>query len=248
MSKKILNHPDKEEVIEMLNNGESVRGIEAKLKEKYPNNKNLWLSSVTLQKFRKENLQLEGKVLRDIQEAGRTQQQIIEEQEKQKALEASDAYKKKIREIADSKLDVARKILQLDAVIESRMEYWFNAVASGEETAIKGDKELRQFMDRQMALLAQYKKFVEGLADKTVDYNVNITVMNEQISIIQDVIRECIASFSSEQAIMFMEKLNKRLSNTSYRPNALPEPISLEELQEAEFEIVDGETADDKIL
>jgi len=241
MSKKILKHPDKEEIIELLNNGESVRGVEAKLKEKYPNNKNLWLSSVTLQKFRKEHLQLEGKVLKDIQEAGRTQKQILEEQVRQKQLESSDAYNRKIQEIANAKLDVARRILELDKLIETRMEYWFNAVASGEESAAKGDKELRQFMDRQMNLLAQYKKFVEGLADKTVEHNVNITVFNDQIAILRDVIRECIAEFEPEKAMLFLEKLNHRMANTNYRPQGLPEPVKLEELHEAEFELVEGQ-------
>lgn len=233
-----MKHKDKEEIIERLNNGESVRGMESWLKEKYPNNKDCWLSSVTLQKFRKDNLQLDGKVLKDIQEAGRSQQQKLEKQENQKALESTNAYNKKLHEVVDSKLDVQRKIMQLDSIIESRMEYWFNAVASGEESASKGDKELRQFMDRQMNLLAQYKKFVEGLADKTIDYNINIKVMDEQIGIIRDVIRECMASFSPEQAMLFMEKLNKRISNTSYRPQELAVPIKLEDLQEAEFELL----------
>jgi len=101
-------------------------------------------------------------------------------------------------------------------------------------------------MDRQMALLAQYKKFVEGLADKTVDYNVNIKVMDEQITIIRDVIRECIASFAPEQAMLFMDKLNKRLSNTSYRPHELSDPVRLEDLQEAEFELLGDGTSDDQ--
>lgn len=238
MSKKILRHPDKETIIEMLNNGESVRGIEDKLKKKYPNNKTLWLSSVTLQHFRKNNLQLEGKVLKDIQEAGKAQQQQLEELDKQKQLENSDAYNKKINEIASTKLDVARKILQLDMVIESRMEYWFNAVASGNEQASKGDKELRQFMDRQMALLAQYKKFVEGLADKTIDHNINITVFNDQVAIIRDVIKECIAGFEPEIAALFMDRLNKKLALTSYRPQDAVEPVRLKDLQDVEYEII----------
>jgi len=77
MSKKIIKHVDKEEIIEQVTNGESVRGIASWLKNKYPNNKSLWLSSVTLQKFRKDKLQLEGKVLKDIQEAGRVHQQKL---------------------------------------------------------------------------------------------------------------------------------------------------------------------------
>ena len=133
------------------------------------------------------------------------------------------------------------------------MEYWFNAVASGEESASKGDKELRQFMDRQMNLLAQYKKFVEGMADKTIDYNVNITVMNDQITIIRDVIRECIAEMDPEQGMLFMEKLNSRMHALSYRPNngLIPAQVKLEDLQdipEAEVKslITETENQDDR--
>lgn len=239
MSKKILKHIDKEEIISKLTNGESVRAVEAWLKEKYSKNKNLWITAVTLQEFRKKNLQLEGKVLKDIQEVGKAQKQKEEEIEKQHQLQMSDAYKKKINEIVDAKLDVARKILELDTIIEDRMEYWFNAVKSGEESASKGDKELRQFMDRQMNLLAQYKKFVEGLADKTVDYNVSITVVNDQINLIRDVIRECIAELSPEQAMIFMDKLNKRMNELNYRPINVS-PVKLEDIQEAEIEPIES--------
>lgn len=98
-------------------------------------------------------------------------------------------------------------------------------------------------MDRQMTLLGQYKKFVEGLADKTVDHNINITVFNDQIAVIRDVIRECIADFEPERAMLFLEKLNQRMADTTYRPQGLPEPVKLEDLQEAEFEV---EGPDDK--
>jgi len=240
VSKKILSHPDKEDIIQMLTNGESTRSVEEKLKNKYPNDKGKHISWITLQNFRKEHLKLEGKVLQDIQDAAAVQKRQIEETMRQRQLEAVDAYKNKINEIADSKLDVARKILQLDAVIESRMEYWYNMVASGEETAAKGDNELRKFITQQMELLAQYKKFVEGMADKTIDHNININVMNDQIAVIREVIRECMAEFGPDKAMMFMERLNNKLNSMSYRPNLLAatEPVEIEELQEIEYEIL----------
>ena len=247
MSKKILNHPDKEDIIRMLTDGESVRNIEAKLKAKHPNNKSLWLSSVTLQKIRKDSLNLDGKVLKDIQEAAQIQKRQIEATIQQRQLQATDAYKKKISKIADSKLDVSRKIMELDAIIGSRMEYWYNIVASGEETAAKGDNELRKFMAQQMELLGQYKKFVEGMADKTIDHNINVTVMNDQIAIIRDTIRECMAEFGPDKAMLFMERLNKRFNSISYRPNNLTQaPVKIEDLHDVEFEITeDGEIIDE---
>ena len=239
MSRKIMKHPDREEIISKLTNGESIRSVESWLQNKYPNTKALWVTLPTLQEFRKTYLKLDGKVLKDLQETGKVQKQQVREFAVNQQLATSNAYQNKLMQITDSKLDVARRIVELDAIIGDRMQYWFDAVKSGEETAIKGDRELREFMDRQMNLLAQYKKFVEGLADKTVDYNVNITVVNDQINIIRDVIRECIAELSPEQAMLFMDRLNKKMGELNYRPiDTLP--VKLEDLQEVEIEQIEA--------
>lgn len=240
MSKKILKHPDKEEIIRRLNDGESIRKMNAWLKEKYPNNKALHLSTVTLQKFRKDNLQLDGKVLQDVQEAASVTKRAVEEQQRQAQLESTNAYQDKINEIADSHLDVARKILQLDTIIENRMEYWFNAISSGDSTPQQADKEMRQYIDRQMVLMQQYKKFVEGMADKTIEHNVNVTVMNEQIAVIRDVIREVMAEFDPDTALRFMSKVTQRLGSTEYDPDA-PGKVDEKALNAVEAEIIEGE-------
>ena len=240
MSKKIVNHIDSDYIITALGDGESVRSISAEITKRHPDDKSKHVSAVTLQKFRKEKMQLDGKVLKDIQEADKALKVIADQQEIQDKLEQSDAYRKKINEIAGTKLDVARKILQLDAVIEARMEYWFNMVATSQVDAASGDKELRQFMDRQMLLLGQYKKFVEGMADKTIDHNININVFNDQIVVVRDVIVECIADFDPERAALFMETLNSRLSVTDYTPQrSIPESVAINSAQEVGFEEID---------
>jgi len=237
MSKKILKHPDKESIIRMLNDGESIRKVAAWTKEKYPTNKGLHLSTVTIQKFRKDNLQLDGKVLKDIQEASVVQNRVIEEQQRQVQLESTNAYQDKINQIADTHLDVASKIMQLDTIIEDRMEYWFNVIKTGEADPKLADKEIRGYMDRQMALLQQYKKFIEGMADHTVEHNVNITVMNEQISMIRDVIRDIIGEFSPDLAMVFVEKINSKLNNLEYLPQ-VSDGVSDKELQAIEAQVL----------
>jgi len=237
---KILKHPEKEEIIKRLNDGQSIRAVAKWIKEKYPNNKKLQLSTVTLQSFRKKNLQLKGKVLKDIQEAAVVQQRAIEEQQRQAQLESTNAYQDKINNIADTHLDVANKILQLDSIIENRMEYWFNAISNGEASPEQADKQLRSYMDRQMAMLQQYKKFVEGMADKTVEHNVNITVMNEQIVVIRDVIRDVMLEFNPDIAMMFMEKLNKRLNGLEY--NSIP----AEEVNTTALNVIEAQVLSDE--
>ena len=242
MSKKILKHLDKEEIIRRLTNGESVRALETWLKEKYPNNKTMWVTSVTLQTFRKEKLNLEGKVLKDIQDVREVEHRKIEASMLQSQLEATNAYQDKISQIATTQLDVNTQIVQLNSVVESRIAHWYNMIASGEEMPGKADVELRKYIDQQVMILQQYKKLVEGMADKTVDYNVNVTVINDQISLIQNAIRDTMAELGPEQAMIFMDKLNSRLGKTYYRPtNQIAEPVNLKELQDIEFELSDEE-------
>jgi len=239
MSKKILKHQDKEEIIRLLTDGESVRDVEKHLKDKYPDDKGKHVSFVTLQSFRKQHLNLEGKVLRDIQEATSIDKQKVELMVQQRQIESSDAYKNKINAIASDHLDVQTQIIQLNAVVENRIEYWYNMIASGEELPAKADNELRKYVDQQINILHQYKKMVEGMADKTVDHNINVTVMNDQIGVIRDVIKETIAELGTEKAMIFMDRLNKRLSQTTYRPeNLRTESVDIRELQAMDAEIL----------
>jgi len=241
---KILKHPLSEEIIARLNTGESIRKTAAWIKQKYPKSKKMHISTVSLQKFRKKNLNLQGKVLKDIQEASIVQKRAVEEQQRDAQLQATSAYQDKINEIADTHLDVAKKILQLDSIIESRMEYWFNSIKNGDATAHAGDKEMRQYMDRQILLLQQYKKFVEGIADKTVEHNVNITVMNDQISIIRNVIRDVISEFNPDIAILFIEKLNRKLNELEYSPKLLDE-VNHKTINSIEAEVLSDEEFDE---
>ncbi len=226
---KVLNHPDREEIIRRLTEGESVRKIVAWLAEKYPNAKHLRLTNPTVQSFRKENLRLEGKVLQDIQEKRVVVQRAVREQQMQATLESTNAYQDKINEIADSHLDVAKRILQLDAIIGNRMEYWFNAISKGDATPQQADKEMRQYMDRQILLLQQYKKFVEGIADHTVEHTINIKIFNDQIVIFRDIIRDILSDLEPEKAIRFMDMVNRRLSIAAYDP-VRPEAVDVEAL------------------
>lgn len=235
---KILTHPDKEQIIKWMTEGVPIREIEYRINKKYWNRKELKVSVPTLQNFRKENLKLDKKVIQDIRESKSTETREKLEADRITALQETSAYQDKINAIADTHLDVAKKILQLDSIIESRMEYWYNAIKTGDANPDKADKEMRQYMDRQMLLLQQYKKFVEGMADKTIDYNVNITVLNDQIEMIKNVIKDVLRELDPETSIAFMDKFNKKLNEISYTPSA-QEKVNVKTLNAMNAEIVE---------
>jgi hypothetical protein len=211
---KIERHPDLEEITARFMAGESIRDVHKWLNAKYSrsstHNK---LSMPTLNAYRKGTLKLDGKVLKDIQDAKREKDKQFELQYTEQIASGTNAYVEKINQIASSQLDVSARILQMDAVVGDRIEHWYNLIKSGEQLPAKADHELRKYVDQQLLILQQYRKLVEGMADKRVDYNVNITVMNEQILSIQGVIRDLICEeLGPEKAIEFLGKLSDRLN------------------------------------
>lgn len=231
---KIEHHPDKNEIVSRLSSGESVRSIYKWLSGKYGKySTHLKVSIPTIQLFRKEVLKIEGDVLKKIQDEKRKLDLQLEAQYVAQTVQGTNAYVDKINQIASSHLDVSAKMLQMDAIIGDRLEYWFNVVKAGTELPQKADYELRKYIDQQVLVLQQYRKLVEGMADKKIDYNVNITVMNEQIQSIQTVIRELICEeLGPEKAISFIDKLSNRLSGSTVKE--LPGKIT-----EAEFKVTD---------
>lgn len=243
-AKKLLSHPDREKILNELKGDKSLRAISKRLKEKYPDNPELVISISTLHAYRKEFCEVDVNVIKDIRKAKKEKQKLKKEAREKKVITGALEYQEKINEIVDAELDVAKKIMRLDAIIESRMEYWYNQISVSEGKAIPtADKELRAYMDRQMGLLAQYKKFVEGMADKTVDHNININIINDQVSIIQGVIQDCLRALSPEQACLFMDSVNARLNQAGYRPQ-LSESVSLKVLDQIENQLGDGSSAD----
>ena len=81
---------------------------------------------MTLQKFRAENLNLKGDVLDDIKNKRTEVDKASLEAETRMVISNSSAYQQKIEEIATSKLDVSRRLLEMDSLINSRLEFYYN--------------------------------------------------------------------------------------------------------------------------
>ena len=214
MSKKILQHPDKDVIISKLINGESLRDVEAFLKKKYPRKKRLQVSYMTLQKFRQENLNIEGEVLDDIKNKRNEKKRVEAVAEAKAAVNASNAYQEKINEIAESEINVTRKLLEMDAIISSRIEFYYNMLQEG--GGVKEDKVFLEYVSMMKGLMQDWKKYIEGFADKKIDHNVNINVAFSQVKIIKNVIYEVLEEIDPSLINVFINKLDTRMKELEY--------------------------------
>ena len=211
---KVLNHPEREDIIKKLVNGESVKEVEKWLKKNHPRTNRLQISYATLQKFRKDHLHIEGDVLDKIKQAKKEQTLESGELETKAIIAASSAYQDKINEIVSNELDSNKKLLEMSALITSRMEYYFNSLNDG--TNIQKDRMFLDLIGAQRGLVQDWKKYVEGVADQKIEHNININVINEQVTVLKSIVFEVLQEMSPELIPIFVEKMNSKLENTKY--------------------------------
>lgn len=208
--KKILNHPDREKIIERLLAGESLKDIELWIQKKYPRSKRLHISYMSLQRFRSGHLNLKGQVLEDIKTKKLEEDKKNSELEAQLIIKTSSAYQQKINEIASNELDVTRRLLELDKLISARIESYFNLVQSGNFNS-KSDEVLLQYINTMRALLGDWKKYIEGFADKKVEHNVNINIINEQTKILKESVLDVLREMDPRLIPIFVDKVDYKM-------------------------------------
>lgn len=214
---KVLLHPEKEEIIQKLLSGDSVKSVETWLKTKHPKKKRLWISYMTLQKFRKEYLNLDGEVLNEIQAARKEQDEGSTALEAKAILLSSSAYQQKINEIVSTKIDSDRKLLELMVLLSSRIEFYFNLLQDpNSKTSFKEDRMFMDLVKTQREMVQDYKKYVEKVADQRIEHNINVTVVNEQITVLKNIVFEVLQHLDPSLIPVFVEKLNSRLLDTQH--------------------------------
>ncbi len=216
MSNKVLRHPEREEIMERLLKGDSVKSVEKWLKSRHPKTKRLHISYMTLQEFRKEHLRLDGEILQDIKDSRNKLNQKEEEREESALLINSKAYQNKINEIVNRELDVTQKMLEMEKLISSRLEFYFNTIHNSESIGVKEEKLFLELIAAQRETLRDWKKYVEGVADKKIEHNININVVNEQITVLKNVVFEVLNELDPKLIPIFAEKVSSRLDGMNY--------------------------------
>jgi hypothetical protein len=216
---KVLRHPDKESIIKKLLSGDSVKEVERWLKTKYPRTKRLHISYMTLQKFRSENLDLRGDVLEEVKNRRSDADKDAIESEAKMIIASSSAYQDKISEIADAELDVTRRLLEMDKLINSRIKYYYNLLSDG--GTIKEDKIFLEYINTMKGIMQDWKKYIEGVADKKIEHNINVNVVNEHASALKMAVLDVLSELNPELIPIFVNKLNIKMDELSFNDGVL---------------------------
>jgi hypothetical protein len=213
--KKILEHPDKDEIINKLLIGVSPQDINEWLAGKYTNvsEAKFVIAEKSLKSFQDNCLDIYNMLKADVSAtqhalANGTQDSL------QLAVQDNATYKSIMIEQATNELDIKKMLANAIGAIETRAAQIFDQIqADPSIISTREERLLTEYFDRLGTMIEKYSKYVLGSPDQVVQHNHIVQHLDQHVSVIQEAIRETLAEMDLESSLRFMEifpeKMNK---------------------------------------
>jgi hypothetical protein len=101
--------------------------------------------------------------------------------------------------------------------------------------SIREDKMFIELLNTQRGLVQDWKKYVDGVADKKIEHNINLNVVNEQVTVLKNIVFEILQQMDPRLVPIFIEKINSRLSDMNYGSNQYQQYKQLDVIDVSEF-------------
>jgi len=213
--KKILEHPDKEEIISKLVIGKSTSDIYDWLKSKYTNvsEAKFVLSEKIIKSFKDNYLDFYNDMQQDL---ANVKSAIATNTEDQLDLtvKSNPAYKDALVKIANTELDIDTIMARMALNIETRMAQIYDLVQEDPRNInTRVDRVLIDYAETLGGLLDKYYKWKEARTpDQIIQHNVTLQVVDQHISVFHDVIKEVLSQMDLETSMYFLEVFNDKMS------------------------------------
>jgi len=211
---KILDNPDKDEIIAKLIIGITPKDVHDWLEAKYTNvsESKFVISEKTLKNFQDNYLDLYTQIKEDVL---KTSQNITLAPHDQAtlAVKGSKAYKDKMLELAGSEVDIKKMITNMLVAIETRAGQVFDAIQDDPRNInTRLDRVLIEWFDSLGNMLEKYHKLVIAPPDQIIQHQVTLQVVDQHISVFYETIKEILSKMDLETSLYFMEVFNEKMS------------------------------------
>ena len=243
--KKILEHPDKDEIIAKLVLDYPAKDIHDWLAAKYTNvsEAKFVVAEKSIKVFKENYLDVYSMIREDML---KTKEAVATSTEDQLILSVKDnpTYKKMMVGLAGKEIDIRSMVANLCIAIETRLGQVFDEIQEDPRNInSRIDRVLIEYGELLGGLLEKYYKFTESPADLVIQHNVTLQAVDQHISVFHDVIRDVLSQLDLESSMLFMELFNEKMAKL--KPPA-PEPMFNTDMKLAEAKIL-NETINKKL-
>jgi hypothetical protein len=213
--KKILEHPDKDEIISKLVIGRSPTDVHDWLKIKYTNVSEIKfvLSEKIIKSFKSTYLDFYNDMLLDLNKV-KSSAITNTQDELSLTVKGNSTYKDALLKVANKELDIETIMGTMAINVETRMAQVFDEMMENpRDINTKVDRLFAEYADILGNLLDKYHKWKEKpAADQVIQHNVTLQVVDQHISVFHDVIKEILSQMDLESSQYFIEVFNEKMS------------------------------------
>jgi len=218
---KIVDHPEKQEIISKLLSGDSPSDVSKYLKEKYPgpDQSHLRIASTILDDFIKKYASQASYATKLIKKdcESKLDKKIAD------SLLQNKEWSKRLAESVDEEIDFKRKFSGLLKILEVRAEQIFDLIQSNPEST-KTDYIFTKYMELIMLAIEKGDKLINDKPDIKIEHSYTIQMVEQQSFIFQEAIRRVLERMGSEYSSIFMDLLNQELNQIKTQDLIAPSP------------------------
>lgn len=222
---KLLEHPDKEEIINKLILDIPVSDIVEWLKIKYEEaDGKLILSQKSLQIFKDNHLDIYSAIKDDFL---KTKNAIINNdiENVELLIKGNSTYKDLVVKTVGQELDLKQSIKQLCNVVETRLSQIFDRVQEDPRDVGKVDRVLIEYVREFGSLLEKAYKIVNNGPDQVIQHNITVQHIDQHINIFYEVIKKVLQKMDIESSMYFMELFNQEMAKIKDPNNKVIQPV-----------------------
>lgn len=210
--KKILEHPDVDELISKMLINTPTSEIHEWLESKYSNlsEAKYVISDKALSNFKNNYLDIYNHIKKDIV-ATTTNKSLSLSEQAELSVRNNKTYKSKMLELVDGEIDIKKIILNMVVGIETRAAQVFDQIQNDPQNT-RTDRILIEWFDTLGNALEKYHKLVLGAPDQVIQHNVNIQAVDKYTDVFVDSIKETLSEMGIEYSLRFMELYNEKLT------------------------------------
>jgi hypothetical protein len=213
--RKILDHPDKDEIISKLVLGIPTKDVHEWLKGKYTNVSEIKfvIPEKSIKSFQDNYLDLYSMIQEDLVKS-RTAIATSTEDDLQLNIKNLPAYKSIMLKSAEEELDIRQIIKRMVVGLETRFSQVFDEIQEDPRNInTRIDRLMIEYAEVLGGLLEKCYKFTEvPIANQVVQHNVTLQVVDQHISVFYDVIKEVLSQMDLETSLYFMEVFNEKMT------------------------------------
>jgi len=222
--KKILDHPDKDEIISKLVIGIPSKSIHDWLESKYTNinEAKFVIAEKSIKSFKDNYLDLYSIIQEDLI---KTKSALINNTQDnlQLSIQNLPTYKNIILKSAEEELDIRQVIKRMVVGLETRFSQVFDEIQEDPRNInTRVDRLVIEYAEVISNLLDKCHKFTEQPANQVIQHNVTLQVVDQHISVFHDVIKEVLSQMDLETSLYFMEVFNEKMAKLKAPDKDMP--------------------------